>query len=134
MSQCQFLLKPMFELLKNTFAIIGVLAILNFLFRIIGITNIVGLYFSLHLSKLPVGFWQLIFMRIRKVDVSTVVKCYMILGLEKIPTRLIDIEAGWLAEADILDITTKVVIAKKHGIDTNFNEILEEVTKKDRLF
>lgn len=113
------------ETVIDTLAIIGVITVLWFVFKFLGIFSVIGLYITTKFCGAPVSFIALVMMKIRKVDVAKVIQCHIMLFKTQIPVELSELELAILEGRNLDNLSKGLTYAKKKGLSLNLNQAKE---------
>ena len=83
----------------------------------------VNLWITAVFSGVRIGLIELVFMRIRKVDVAAIVNAMITLTKAGIPCKTAELERHALAGGDVAKLTTALVKANNAGITNAFNAL-----------
>jgi uncharacterized protein YqfA (UPF0365 family) len=109
----------------NILAVIGAFTIVYIIFKLIMSLSIINLYFIAKISEAPIPFLELVFMKVRKANVNSVVQSYVRLRKKKIDVNLSELEVAQLAGLDMNRITNGLIKAKEKNIDLTIKHIFE---------
>ena len=102
--------------------IVFAIIVFAILFAIISYYCPLGLWISARFSGLPVGIFQLIAMRIRKVSPYDIVTPAIMLDKAGIRVGLEALEAHYLAGGRVGNVAAALIAAQKAGIDLSFKQ------------
>ncbi|MBL3658823.1 flotillin-like FloA family protein [Fulvivirga sediminis] len=100
-------------LLKNIIAVIGVLSILYFIIKLISNIDVVKLFMTTRFVNVPISFYELLFMKMRGVDLGIIVNTFIVLRKAYINVKLKELEVAWLDGINLEKVSGTLMEAKK---------------------
>lgn len=113
------------EQIVNFLAVVGAGTILYLIYKAVVSFSLVNYAIVSKFSGHPISLINLVLMRIRKVNVASVVNSYIILRKNEIPIALADLEVASLAGRSLENITQGLVAAKSKGLLMTFQQAIE---------
>lgn len=111
---------------KNALIIVGCLVLLYFILK----TKIIQFYFIAKFSYIKLSFFDLIFMKIKSLNIEKIVGCLITLEKEKIPVNKFDLEVHYLAGGDVINISKGLINAKRNNLKLDFKVAAEADLRK----
>lgn len=101
---------------KNILLIIGGIVLLYFIYK----TKIIQFYLLAKFSNIKISLLDLIFMRIRRVNIEIIVQCMITLDKERISVNKFDMETHYLAGGDLSNVCKGLINAKRNNLELDF--------------
>ena len=113
------------ELVVNILTVIGAFTVIFLIFKLILSFKVFSYYITAKFAESPIPLMDLIFMKIRKVNLEAVVNSYIMLSKSEVKIKLTDLETADLAGQDLSNITSGLITAKKKGILMTIQQAME---------
>lgn len=110
----------------NVILIIGAIILIYFIFK----TKIIQYYLLAKFSNIKLSFLDLIFMRIRRVNIEKIVKWMITLDKERILINKFNLEMHYLAGGDLNNVCKGLIHAKRNNLELNFKVATEADLRK----
>jgi uncharacterized protein YqfA (UPF0365 family) len=69
-----------------------------------------------------ISFVDLLMMKVRKVDISTVCSAFILLQKQKIEIKIKELEYAYLEQYDVMNITRGLIVASQKNIPLTFEQ------------